>query len=112
MQLNPWLFPVLGLTGLTLAALPFFNLFAIPAQVLALPLPVYLGALLYVAWNDVFQGGAEEEEIVELRSCGGPGSAARQCRANLAQGEPQIFPRRKCSGGGHQRQNSGQPPDR
>lgn len=67
MQLNPWLFPVLGLTGLTLAALPFFNLFSIPAQVLALPLPVYLGALLYVAWNDVFQGGAEEEEIVELQ---------------------------------------------
>lgn len=34
---------------------------------LALPLPVYLGALLYVAWNDVFQGGAEEEEAVELQ---------------------------------------------
>ncbi len=67
MQLNPWLFPVLGLTGLTLAALPFFDLFSIPAQVLALPLPVYLGALLYVAWNDVFQGGAEEEDIVELQ---------------------------------------------
>jgi hypothetical protein len=67
MQLNPWLFPVLGLSGLTLAALPFFDLLSIPAQVLALPLPVYLGALLYVAWNDVFQGGAEEEEAVELQ---------------------------------------------
>jgi hypothetical protein len=67
MQLNPWLFPALGLTGLALAALPFLDLFSIPAQVLALPLPVYLGALLYVAWNDVFQGGAEEEEIVELQ---------------------------------------------
>ena len=67
MQLNFWLFPALGLTGLTLLALPFFDLFSIPAQVLALPLPVYLGALLYVAWNDVFQGGIEEEEIVELQ---------------------------------------------
>jgi hypothetical protein len=66
MQLNPWLFPVQGLTGLTLLALPFFDLFLIPAQVLALPLPVYWGALLYVAWNDLFQGGVEEEEIVEI----------------------------------------------
>lgn len=65
MQLNPWLFPALGLTGLVLLALPFFDLFAIPSQVLALPLPVYLGALLYVAWNDVFQGGAEEKDITE-----------------------------------------------
>ena len=67
MQLNFWLFPALGLIGLALLALPFFDLFSIPAQVLALPLPVYLGALLYVAWNDVFQGGAEEEDIVELQ---------------------------------------------
>ncbi|CDH47417.1 hypothetical protein [Candidatus Contendibacter odensensis] len=67
MQLNFWLFPALGLTGLALLALPFFDLFSIPAQVLALPLPVYLGALLYVAWNDVFQGGIEEEDIVELQ---------------------------------------------
>lgn len=66
MQLNPWLFPVQGLTGLTLLSLPFFDLFSIPAQVLALPLPVYWGALLYVAWNDIFQGGVEEEEIVEI----------------------------------------------
>lgn len=47
--------------------MPFLDLFSVPAQVLALPLPVYLGALLYVAWNDVFQGGAEEEGVVELR---------------------------------------------
>lgn len=67
MQLNPWLFLVLGLIGLALLALPFFQPFSILAQVLALPLPVYLGVLLYVAWNDVFQGGAEEEEIVEIR---------------------------------------------
>ncbi len=68
MQLNPWLFPVLGLAGLVLLALPFFGLFTIPAQVVALPLPVYLGALLYVAWNDVFQGGAENEELIELNA--------------------------------------------
>ena len=67
MQINPWLFPFLGLIGLALLALPFLDLFSVPAQVLALPLPVYLGALLYVAWNDVFQGGAEEEGVVELR---------------------------------------------
>lgn len=67
MQLNPWLFPVLGLTGMALLALPFFTLFSIPAQVLALPLPVYWGILLYVAWNDVFQGGEEEEEVEEVQ---------------------------------------------
>lgn len=68
MQLNPWLFPVMGLSGLALLALPFLNLFAIPAQILALPLPVYLGVLLYIAWNDVFQGGAEEEEILDIQN--------------------------------------------
>lgn len=85
MQLNPWLLPTLGLVGLTLLVLPFFDLLAIPAQLLALPLPVYVGALLYVAWNDVFQGGAEEEEIVEIQDrwrasvSGEP--ASRQSRA-------------------------------
>jgi hypothetical protein len=78
MQLNPWLLPTVGLAGLALLALPFLELFSIPAQVLALPLPVYLGALLYVAWNDVFQGGAEEEEIVEIQD---------QWRASIS-GEP------------------------
>ena len=78
MQLNPWLLPTLGLAGLALLASPFFDLLAVPAQVLALPLPVYLGALLYVAWNDVFQGGAEEEEIVEIQD---------QWRASIS-GEP------------------------
>jgi hypothetical protein len=33
---------------------------------------------LYVAWNDVFQGGAEEEEIVEVQD---------QWRASIS-GEP------------------------
>ena len=85
MQLNPWLFPALGLSGLVLATLPFFELFAIPAQVLALPLPVYLGVLLYVAWNDVFQGGLENEEIVELtanwQTSVSGGSVSRRSRA-------------------------------
>ena len=78
MQLNPWLLPTVGLAGLALLTLPFLELFAIPAQVLALPLPVYLGVLLYVAWNDVFQGGAEEEEIVAIQD---------QWRASIS-GEP------------------------
>ncbi len=67
MQLNVWLFPALGLMGAALLVLPFFKFFSVPAQVLALPLPVYWGALLYVAWNDVFQGRVEEEEIIRLR---------------------------------------------
>lgn len=67
MQLNPWLFLVLGMVGLALLALPFFKPFAVLAQILALPLPVYLGVLLYVAWNDVFQSGAEEEEMLEMQ---------------------------------------------
>lgn len=66
-QLNPWLLPTLGLAGLTLAILPFFEPFVLISQLLALPLSVFLGALLYVAWNDVFQGGAQEEEILEVR---------------------------------------------
>lgn len=67
MQLNPWLFPALGLLGLLLIAMPFLAPFSILAQVLALPLPVYWGALMYVAWSDVFQSGAEERELEELR---------------------------------------------
>ena len=81
LQLNPWLFPVMGLSGLALLTLPFLDLFSIPAQILALPLPVYLGILLYVAWNDVFQGGAEEEEVLDIQDqwratsvSGGPAS--------------------------------------
>ncbi|MCC7219990.1 MAG: hypothetical protein IT490_04615 [Candidatus Contendobacter sp.] len=34
------------------------------------------------------------------RSCGGPGSAASLCRANLAQGETRIFSLRNYPGGG------------
>jgi hypothetical protein len=64
-QLNPWLWPALGLLGLALVVFSSIEILAIPAQILALPLPAYLGALLYVAWVEVFQGGieAEEEEI-------------------------------------------------
>lgn len=62
LQLNPWLLPVLGLAGLTLVILPFFEPFSVISQILALPLPAYLGAVLYIAWNDLFQGGTEAQE--------------------------------------------------
>ena len=100
MQLNPWLFPVLGAVGLALLVLPFFTVFSIPAQVLALPLPVYWGIVLYVAWNDVFQGGEEEEEIEELQQelwrtgiSGGPVSS--RSRATPDSGRPPAGARRR-----------------
>jgi hypothetical protein len=62
-QLNPWLLPALGLPGLVFILLCQFPIFSVLTQVLALPLPAYLGALLYVAWMDVFQGGVEEETL-------------------------------------------------
>ncbi len=92
MQLNPWLFLVLGLSGLGLLALPFINTFSILAQILALPLPVYLGVLLYVAWNEIFQGGAEEEEALDLQSqwpaSVSGGAASRQSSAGSVPGLP------------------------
>ena len=60
-QLNPWVGPAMGLPGLLLILLSYFDAFSVLAQILALPLPPYLGALLYVAWRDVFQGGMEDE---------------------------------------------------
>ena len=100
MQLNPWLFPVLGAVGLALLVLPFFTVFSIPAQVLALPLPVYWGIVLYVAWNDVFQGGEEEEEIEEIQQelwrtgiSGGPVSS--RSRATPDSGRPPTGARRR-----------------
>jgi hypothetical protein len=66
MHLNPWLSPVLFLTGFSLFILPFLKIFHICSQLLALPLPVYLGVLLYVAWNDVFQGDCHIEEEREI----------------------------------------------
>lgn len=59
-QLNPWLWPALGLPGLLLILMASFETFAIPAQILALPLPAYFGALLFVAWLEIFQGGVDE----------------------------------------------------
>lgn len=64
-QLNPWLLPALGLPGLAFILICQLPALTVLAQILALPLPAYLGALLYVAWMDLFQGGAEEEEMVE-----------------------------------------------
>ncbi len=60
-QINPWLLPTLGLPGVAFLVLSRFEMFSVVAQVLALPLPPYLGALLYIAWLEVFQGGVEEE---------------------------------------------------
>ncbi len=54
MQLNPWLGLGLGLGGLLLILLASFETLSIVAQIVALPLPAYLGILLYVAWSDVF----------------------------------------------------------
>ncbi len=65
MHLNPWLSPMLFLTGFSLFILPFLKIFSICSQLLSLPLPVYLGVLLYVAWNDVFQGDCYIEEEKE-----------------------------------------------
>lgn len=68
MQLNPWLWPALSLIGVTLVLFSSFDIFAVPAQLLALPLPPYLGAVLYIAWLEVFRGGIEEpsKEDVEV----------------------------------------------
>lgn len=60
MQLNPWLLPSLGLPGVALILLSYFKTFSVLAQVLALPLPAYLGALLYIAWLEVFHDGLED----------------------------------------------------
>lgn len=64
-QRNPWLLPALGLPGLAMLLLTRFEIFSVVSQVLALPLPPYLGVLLYIAWLDIFQGGVEEEAVSE-----------------------------------------------
>lgn len=64
-QLNPWLWPAIGLPGVLLILFSSFEVFAVVAQILALPLPVYLGTLLYVAWLEVFQGGIEDKVPVD-----------------------------------------------
>ena len=67
MQLNPWLGPVLGLVGLLLLVIFSVSALGPLAQVLALPLPAYLGALMYVAWREVFEGGGEEPSPAAVR---------------------------------------------
>ncbi|MDX1656169.1 MAG: hypothetical protein R3310_13240 [Candidatus Competibacteraceae bacterium] len=62
LQLNPWLGLALGLPGLLMILLSLFPWLGVVAQVMALPLPAYLGALLYIAWREIFQGGEEETE--------------------------------------------------
>ena len=68
LQLNAWLLPMSALIGLALLFMPFFKIFSIPAQILALPLPAYFGALMYVAWNDIFQGGADHEQVLDTQA--------------------------------------------
>lgn len=55
MQLNPWLPPTLGLPGLMMILVASADAFKVVVQVAALPLPPLLGALIYVAWKDVFE---------------------------------------------------------
>ena len=68
MQLNPWLWPPLGLGGLLLILLPMVPVLKSIAQVLALPLPVYIGSLLYIAWLEIFRGGEEEPVVLDSRA--------------------------------------------
>lgn len=59
-QLNPWLLPALGSLGFPLIIIAYSGFFSLIAQLIAFPLPAYLGALLYVAWLQVFQGGIDK----------------------------------------------------
>lgn len=63
-QLNLWLLPAVGLLGLLLVLLAYSGYFSIVAQILAFPLPAYLGALLYVAWLEIFQQGKDDSSQV------------------------------------------------
>ncbi len=65
MQLNPWIIPVLGLIGLLLIAIALFEPLSIIAQLIAFPMPVYFGTLLYVAWLNVFEDGQEDQQSLE-----------------------------------------------
>jgi hypothetical protein len=66
MQLNPWLAPALGVPGFALVILASLESLSAPVQVLAVPLPALLGVLLFAAWRDIFQGGEEQEDEVEV----------------------------------------------
>ena len=55
-QINPWIPILLGFPALIIMLVSSADAFSIPAQILALPLPPLLGALLFIAWRDVFEG--------------------------------------------------------
>ncbi len=63
MQLNPWLGPSAGLPGIVLILLGSTETLSVLAQVVALPLPVLLGTLMYLAWRDIFQAGDSKETM-------------------------------------------------
>ncbi len=70
MQLNPWLPPTLGLPGLMMILVSSADAFSVVVQVAALPLPPLLGALIYVAWKDVFEvrrPASRSSEVVGAR---------------------------------------------
>lgn len=58
-RLNPWLSPALGLMGVLLITMSCFGIFSVLTQMLALPMPIYLGALFYIAWRELFRGEAD-----------------------------------------------------
>ncbi len=58
-QINPWIPLLLGLPGLVVMLASTADALSVPAQLLALPLPPLLGALLFVAWRDVFESDAD-----------------------------------------------------
>jgi hypothetical protein len=95
LQRNPWLLPGLGLPGLALLLLAQVEWLSVLVQVLALPLPAWLGAWLYVAWVEVFQGGMAADANAALHDPTGhpianssQRPAAGRCRSAPAAARP------------------------
>lgn len=65
-QLNPWLIPAMSLTGVALLILGYLEPLSVVAQLVALPMPAFLGALMYVAWQGLYgqRDQAQENSIV------------------------------------------------
>lgn len=61
--LSPWIPLAFGLPALLLMILSTSESLAVVAQVLALPMPVLIGVLLYIAWREVFAGRDEAETL-------------------------------------------------
>ncbi len=65
--LNPWLPVALGVPALLVMLLSGSAALSAAAQVLALPLPAFLGAFFYVAWREIFADVDEAETLFSLR---------------------------------------------